>query len=103
MLGKTEVSEFSPLQYLVDTLNSAAYHGVAFPFLVELARDPAVRKSLYTPLLQGTRDEKINLARVMARSGDASDAPQLEKLSHDADPEAAQEGLRALRNLQART
>ena len=102
MLGKTEVSEFSPLQYLVDTLNSAAYHGVAFPFLVELARDPAVRKSLYTPLLQGTRDEKINLARVMARSGDASDAPQLEKLSHDADPEAAQEGLRALRNLQAR-
>jgi HEAT repeat protein len=103
MLGKTEVAEFSPLQFLVDTLNSAAYHGEAFPFLVELARDPAVRRSLYTPLLQGTRDEKIYLARVMARSGDASDAPQLEKLSHDADPQAAQEGLRALRNLQART
>jgi HEAT repeat protein len=103
MLGKTEVSEFSPLQYLVNTLNSAAYHGEAFPFLVELARDPSVRKSLYTPLLQGTRDEKIYLARVMARSGDKSDAPQLEKLSHDTDPEAAQEGLRALRNLQART
>jgi hypothetical protein len=103
MLGKTEVSEFSPLQFLVNTLNSAAYQGVAFPFLVELARDPGVRKSLYTPLLQGTRDEKINLARVMARSGDKNDAPQLEKLSHDADPEVAQEGLRALRNLQART
>jgi HEAT repeat protein len=103
MLGKTALSEFSPLQFLVDTLNSAAYHGVAFPFLVELARDPGVRKSLYTPLLQGTRDEKINLARVMARSGDSSDAPQLEKLSHDTDPEVAQEGLRALRNLQART
>ena len=103
MLGKTEVSEFSPLQFLVNTLNSAAYQGVAFPFLVELARDPGVRKSLYTPLLQGTRDEKINLARVMARSGDKSDAPQLEKLSHDTDPEVAQEGLRALRNLQART
>jgi HEAT repeat protein len=103
MLGKTEVSEFSPLQFLIDTLNSAAYHGVAFPFLVELARDPAVRKALYTPLLQGTKDEKIYLARVMARSGDASDVPQLEKLSHDADPEVAQEGLRALKNLQART
>jgi len=103
MLGKTEVSEFSPLQFLVNTLNSAAYHGVAFPFLVELARDPSVRKSLYTPLLQGTRDEKIYLARVMSRSGDASDVPQLEKLSHDPDPEAAQEGLRALKNLQART
>jgi HEAT repeat protein len=103
MLGKTEVSEFSPLQYLIDTLNSAAYHGEAFPFLVELARDAAVRKSLYTPLLQGTRDEKIYLARVMARSGDKNDVPQLEKLSHDDDPEVAQEGLRALRNLQART
>jgi HEAT repeat protein len=103
MLGKTSVAEFSPLQYLIDNLNSAAYHGVAFPFLVELARDPSLRKSLYTPLLQGTRDEKIYLARVMARSGDSSDAPQLEKLSHDTDPEVAQEGLRALRNLQART
>jgi HEAT repeat protein len=103
MLGKTEVSEFSPLQYLIDTLNSAAYHGEAFPFLVELARDAAVRKSLYTPLLQGTKDEKIYLARVMARSGDKNDVPQLEKLSHDDDPEVAQEGLRAMRNLQART
>jgi HEAT repeat protein len=103
MLGKTEVSEFSPLQYLINTLNSAAYHGEAFPFLVELARDPAVRKSLYTPLLQGTKDEKIYLARVMARSGDKNDVPQLEKLSHDDDPEVGQEGLRALRNLQART
>jgi HEAT repeat protein len=102
MLGKTEVSEFSPLQYLVNTLNSAAYHGEAFPFLVELARDPSVRKSLYASLLEGTRDEKIYLARVMARSGDKGDAPQLEKLSHDSDPEVAQEGLRALRNLQAR-
>jgi len=103
MLGKTEISEFSPLQYLINTLNSAAYHGEAFPFLVELARDPAIRKSLYTPLLLGTKDEKIYLARVMARSGDRSDVPELEKLSHDADPEVAQEGLRALRNLQART
>jgi uncharacterized protein YceH (UPF0502 family) len=87
----------------VNTLNSAAFHGEAFPFLVELARDPAIRKSLYTPLLQGTKSEKIYLAGVMARSGDKSDAPQLEKLSHDEDPEVAQEALRALQTLQART
>jgi len=103
MLGKTEVSEFSPLQFLIDTLNSAAYHGEAFPFLVELARNSGVRKSLYKPLLEGTKDEKIYLARVMARSGDKGDVPQLERLSHDPDPEVAQEGLRAMRNLQART
>ena len=53
MLGKTEVSEFSPLQFLIDTLNSAAYHGEAFPFLVELARDPAVRKSSIPRVIAG--------------------------------------------------
>lgn len=103
MLGKTELSEFSPLQFLINTLNSASYHGEAFPFLVELARDPAVRKSLYPALQQGTKDEKIYLAQVMARSGDRSDVPELEKLSHDPDPEVAKEALRALQNLQART
>ena len=102
MLGKTEIIGIQPAAIPDQQLNSAAYNGVAFPFLVELARDPAVRKSLYTPLLHGTKDEKIDLARVMARSGDASDAPQLEKLSHDADPEVAQEDW-ALKNLQART
>ena len=50
MFGKTELSEFSPLQYLINNLNSAAYNGVAFPFLVELARDAAVRQALYAPL-----------------------------------------------------
>lgn len=103
MLGKTELSEFSPLQFLINTLNSAAYHGEAFPFLVELARDPAMRKSLYPSMERGTKDEKIYLAQVMARSGDRSDIPQLEKLSHDEDPDVAREGLRALQNLQART
>ena len=103
MLGKTELSEFSPLRFLIDTLNSASYHGEAFPFLVEAARDPAVRRLLYTPMFQGTKSEKIYLARVLARSGDRSDAPQLEKLSHDDDPEVAQEALRALQSLQART
>lgn len=103
LLGNTAMSEFSPLTYLVNMLNNAFYHGEAFPFLVEVARDPGVRKALYKPLLTGTKDEKIYLARVMARSGDKSDAPELEKLSRDDDPDVAQEGLRALRNLQART
>src|ERR1019366_4651703 len=49
MLGKTELSEFSPLRYLINNLNSAAYTGVALPFLTELARDPAIRQSLYAP------------------------------------------------------
>ena len=102
MLGRTELSEFTPLQYLVNTLNSSAYKGEAFPFLVEAARNPAVRTALYGPLLTGTKDEKIQLAGVMARSGDQTTVPQLQKLSNDNDADVAREGLRAMRDLQAR-
>ena len=102
MLGKTEVSQFSPLQFLIDNLNSAAYKGEAFPFLVELARDGRCARSLYAPMQSGTKDEKIGLARVLARSGDRASIPELQKLSNDPDAEVSQEGLRALRTLQAR-
>jgi HEAT repeat protein len=102
MLGKTEIAEFSPLRYLIDTLNSASYKGEAFPFLVELARDAQIRKALYGSLDTGTKDEKIGLAGVLARSGDQESIPHLQKLSHDPDTDVAQEGLRALRTLQAR-
>jgi len=102
MLGNVEVSEFSPLEYLVDNLNSAAYKGEAFPFLVELARDGRVRAALYRPLQSGTKDEKIGLAGVLARSGDLSSVPELDKLTNDPDPDVAKEALRAKRTLQAR-
>jgi HEAT repeat protein len=101
-LGKTELNEFSPLQYLINTLNSASYHDVAFAYLVEAARDDQVRNALYPTLDTGTRDEKIGVARVLARSGDKESIPHLQKLSNDADGDVAQEGVRALRNLQAR-
>ena len=101
-LGRTEISEFSPLQSLVNNLNSAAYKGEAVPFLTEVARDPAVRKALYGVLGTATKDEKIGLARVLAVSGDKESVAYLEKLSRDPDTEVAQEGLRAMRNLQAR-
>jgi hypothetical protein len=102
MLGKTEMSQFSPLQFLINNLNSASYNGVAYPFLVELARDPSVREALYAPMVAGTKDEKIGLARVLARSGDSGSVAPLEKLSKDTDPAVAQEGLKALRTLQSR-
>jgi hypothetical protein len=83
-------------------LNSAAYKGVAFAYLVELSRDPAVRTLLYRQLDSATRDEKIQLAGVFARSGDQESIPYLEKLSHDPDDLVSAEGLRALRALRAR-
>jgi HEAT repeat protein len=101
MLGRRDVSEFSPLQYLVNNLNSSAYNGEAFPFLVELARDRDVRQALYGKLTTGTKAEKIGLAGVLARSGDQASVPELQKLTNDPDPEVSKEALRAVRTLQA--
>jgi HEAT repeat protein len=102
MLGNREMSEFSPLQFLINNLNSASYRGEAFPFLVELARDPAVRAALYKPLATGTRDEKTGLCGVLARSGDQASVAELQKLTNDPDTEVAKEALKAVRTLQAR-
>jgi HEAT repeat protein len=101
-LGKTEVSQFSPLQYLIDNLNSAAFNGIARPFLIELARNPQVRSKLYAPLAGGTKDEKINLSRVLAVSGDRESIAPLQKLTNDPDADVAQAALTAVKDLQAR-
>jgi len=100
--GNLDLGEDAPLRYLIDTLNSAAYRDVASAYLMEAARRAAVRDALYRPLDRGTRDEKIQLSRILASSGDASSIPYLEKASRDQDGEVAQEGLRALRSLRAR-
>ncbi len=102
MLGKPGAGEFAPLQYLINNLNSAAYNGEAFPFLVELTRDEKVRTQVMAALPNATRDEKIGIARALARSGDKSSLPALENLSHDQNTQVADEGLKALRALQAR-
>lgn len=101
-LGKTELSEFSPLQFLINNLNSAAFNGIARPFLVELARKEAVRQLLYGALATGTKDEKVGLAYVLGISGGPSSVAPLQKLSNDPDPEVAQAALTAVRNLQSK-
>lgn len=100
--GKTEIAEFSPLQYLVNTLNSRAFRGVAQPFLIEVCRDEQIRKSIYPLMARGTPDEKIGLVQVLARSGDKDSVAPVDALTRDADPAVAQEALRSVRTLRAR-
>jgi HEAT repeat protein len=101
-LGKTELSDFSPLQFLINNLDSAAYNGIAKPFLVELARKEAVRQLLYGTLATGTKEEKIGLAYVLGLSGGPSSIAPLQKLSNDPDTDVAQAALTAVRNLQSK-
>lgn len=103
-LGKRETGEFDPLRYLVNNLNSAGFRGVSQAYLIELARDQQVRAGLY-PILRestATKDEKVGLANALAASGSRDAVAPLEALSKDPDSEVAAEGLRALKNLNAR-
>ena len=87
----------------MNTLNSAKYKNYAQAYLIELARQPAVRESLYPALTPAaTKDEKIGLARVFAVSGDRTSVDRLQPLSKDNDADVASEVLRALRTLKAR-
>jgi len=102
MLGNTELSRFSPLQFLINNLNLASYSGAALPLLVELARTTAVRNALYGAMPAGTKDEKIGLARALGASGDKETLVRLQKLMNDPDPAVAQAAVAATRTLQAR-
>ena len=102
-LGHNATGEFSALTYLINTLNSKSYRGVAQPFLVELLRKRENRDAVYPVLGRATKDEKIQLAQVLARSGAADSLVPLQNLAKDGDSEVAQEAERALRNLKART
>jgi HEAT repeat protein len=101
-LGNLDTSELSPLRYLINTLNVKASKDVASAYLMELARDPQVRRTIQTLVPTAAKGEKIGLGAVLAMSGDRDSVPVLETLSKDPDPEVAQEGIRDLRTLRAR-
>lgn len=101
-MGNLDTSEFGPLRYLVNTLNVRSYRDVAVAYLTELAREQQVRQAIYPMLTGATKDEKIQMAIVLARSGDRDSLPYLQTISTDPDTEVAQEGVRSLRSLNAR-
>jgi len=100
--GRTETGQFSPLTFVINNLNLAMYKGVAFPLLVELERDAGVHNALYGPMLRGTKEEKIALAGVLARSGDKDSIAPLHRLASDPDPAISQEAVRAATVLESR-
>jgi len=101
-LGELKTDRYGSLQYLLNTTNQRSWRGVASAFLIELAREQAIRQSIYTMLGMATKDEKIQLSIVLARSGERDSIPSLEALSVDPDPDVAAEGIRSLRTLRTR-
>ncbi|MEO8027196.1 MAG: HEAT repeat domain-containing protein [Bryobacteraceae bacterium] len=101
-VGDHDFTEFSPLRYLVNTLNTKAWRGVARAFLTELCRAVEIRQTVYAVMNSGTKDERTQLAQVLAVTGDRDTLQYLQPLASDPDPDVAAEGLKALRTLKAR-
>jgi HEAT repeat protein len=102
MLGNHEVSEHSPLQYLLNTLNSNSYRGIAYPFLIELCREQAVRRGVIAAIPGMNRNEKTQVAEILARSGGEDSEKALMEMSRDPDVHVAQAAALSLRTLRAR-
>lgn len=102
LLGELKTDRYGPLQYLLNSVNQRAWREVAVAFLIELAREQPIRQVIYGMLGSATKDEKIQLSIVLARSGDRDSEPSLGALSRDPDPDVAAEGIRSLRALRAR-
>ena len=96
------LGDVSHLSYLTDGLNSTFHRMEARPFLVELARKPAVLNRLHELLAAGTNDQKRHLAYALSVSGTKESVSHLEKLTHDPEPKVAQAAIEAMKNLQSR-
>ena len=100
--GKADTQEFSPLAYLVETLNSNGRADVASAYLSELAKHASVRDGLVKLLPETTKAQKIALCSIFGSSRSEGSMPALNILQKDSDPDVSFAASRAIRILQAR-
>ena len=101
-LGSLDYESFSPLRYLVQTLNSRSWRGVAQAFLIEAARNARGRRKMLENWNGHTKDERIGVGWVLAYSGSQESLQYLQAMSEDQETAISQEGIRALRTLRGR-
>ncbi|MBV8070658.1 MAG: HEAT repeat domain-containing protein, partial [Acidobacteriaceae bacterium] len=100
--GKLDDSDFAPLPYLLEALNTRTRANTAAAYLTELARRDDVVKVLAKLAPQASKDEKQALCPILASSSSPSVIPVLTELSHDIDPDVALAASNALRIVKAR-
>lgn len=101
--GNVSISEFSPLQYLLNNLNSQDLGDTAQKYMTIACRHEEVRKAVLPLLTGATKDQKIRLCAALGASHSDDVIPALTRLSHDIDPDvslAASKALQAAQNPQ---
>ena len=100
--GNVSISEFSPLQYLLDNLNSQDLGSTAQSYLTEVCRHADVRNAVLPLLTRATKDQKVRLCAALGASGSEDVFPVLTRLSHDIDPDVSLAASKALQTSQTR-
>ncbi|MBV8553902.1 MAG: HEAT repeat domain-containing protein, partial [Acidobacteriaceae bacterium] len=99
--GKVDTSEFSPLTYLLENLNTKGRANVATAYLVELTRRADVRNAIAKLVPESTKDQKLALCSILASTQEPDVIPLLNTLSRDIDPDVSFAASKALRIVQA--
>jgi HEAT repeat protein len=100
--GKVDTEQFSPLPYLVESLNTSGRAATASAYLEELTRHEAARASMAKLAPGATKDQKLKLCAIFGASRSEDLLPALKKLSKEEDPDVAFAAQKAIRILQAR-
>jgi HEAT repeat protein len=100
--GKVDASEFSPLAYLVESLDVKGRSNIAQAYLSELVKRDEARRALFPLVAQATRDQKIALCGIFSASQNDDVIPVLNNLTKDIDPGVSLAAARGLRIVQAR-
>jgi HEAT repeat protein len=99
--GKVDTADFSPLRYLMESLDTKAHASVAQAYMTELCRRADVRKALFPIVPEATPDQKIALCDSFAASHHEDVIPVLTALTGDRNSDVALAAGRGLRTVQA--
>jgi HEAT repeat protein len=100
--GKVDTSEFSPLAYLVESLQTRGRAGVASAYLTELARQQNVTSALTKIIPEMDKTQKIALCSIFGAAGTPDTLPPLNTFAKDIDPDIAFAASKALHTAQTR-
>lgn len=100
--GKVATAEFSPLPFLLESLQNKARQSAATAYLAELCARPTVTESLVKTIPTLEKDQKVALCEAFGEADTPEAIAALTTLSRDIDPAVAFAASKGLRTAETR-
>ncbi len=99
--GNVSTAEFSPLEFLVETLGTKGRQDVAQAYLTELCRRAPVREAVIPLVKDASAQQKIAFCSILSESQSEDVVPVLSGLTRDINPDVSMAASRGLKAIQA--